>query len=56
MKKYEYKFVKAEVKLGFAQNKKIEETEREWNALGNEGWKFCKEGNGVMIFMREVRA
>lgn len=54
MKKYEYKFVKQEVKLGFVQEKKIDVVEKEWNKLGQEGWQFCKEGNGCVIFMREL--
>lgn len=54
MKRYEYKFIKQEAKLGFAQQKKIEEAEKEWNDLGMQGWKFCKEGNGVIIFIREM--
>lgn len=54
MKKYEYKFVKQDAKLEFVQNKKIEDAEKEWNILGNEGWQFCKEGTGVIIFMREI--
>lgn len=54
MKKYEYKFVRKEIKFGFDANKKIEEAENEWNELGNQGWKFCKEGDGVMIFIREI--
>lgn len=54
MKKFEYKFVKQEAKLGFAQQKKIEDAEREWNDLGRQGWKFCQEDNGVIIFIREI--
>ena len=54
MKKYEYKFVKQEVKLGFVQNKKVEDVEKEWNELGKDGWRFCREGTGVMIFIREI--
>jgi len=54
MKKYEYKFVKEGVKFGFDTNKKIEEAESQWNGLGEQGWKFCKEGSGVMIFIREI--
>jgi len=54
MKKYEYKFIKEGVKLGFDASKKIVEAEKEWNELGKQGWKFCKEGSGVMIFVREI--
>ncbi len=54
MKKYEYKFVKVGMKLGFDYDKKIEEAERVWNELGKQGWKFCKEGNGAIIFIREI--
>jgi len=53
MKKYGYKFLRQEAKLGFVQQKKIEDAEKEWNELGQQGWKFRKEGNGVIIFMRE---
>lgn len=53
MTKYEYKFIKKISKIGFDTDKKIKDSEREWNELGKEGWKFCKEGNGVMIFIRE---
>ena len=34
VKKYEYKFVKEGIRLGFDNNKKIEEAENEWNELG----------------------
>ncbi len=54
MKKYEYKFVKAEMKLGLDYSKKIKAAEAEWNQLGAEGWQFCKEGNGVLIFYAGV--
>lgn len=54
MRKYEYKFIRKTKNLGFDFHRKIEEAEQEWNALGKQGWKFCKEGTGVMIFMREV--
>lgn len=56
MKKYEYKFLEQRSKLGFDQSKKVEAAEKEWNELGAEGWRFCKEGSGVMIFMREILA
>lgn len=42
MKKYEYKFVKQDAKLGFAQNKKIEDAEKEWNILGNGDGSFAR--------------
>ena len=54
MKKYEYKFVEHENKLGFNYEKKVLELEKTWNELGEQGWKFCKDGNGFTIFMREV--
>lgn len=54
VKKYEYKFVRLPVKIGWDYEQKIREMEEEWNRLGEEGWKFCKEGNGVVIFIREV--
>lgn len=54
MKKYEYKFIKAELKLGFDYSKKIAETEAESNELGKQGWRFCSFGDGAVIFMREI--
>lgn len=54
MKKYEYKFVKQEVKLGFVQNKKVEDVEKEWNELGKDGWRFCREGTGVRFKWRNT--
>lgn len=54
MKKYEYKFVQFPKEIGFDFKKKISESEKQWNQLGKEGWMFCKEGNGVIIFVREA--
>lgn len=54
MKKYEYKFVQFPKHFGLDYEKKIREIEVEWNKLGTEGWKFCKEGNGVIIFIKEI--
>ena len=54
MKKYEYKFVKSQNKPGFDLDKKIKSAREEWNQLGQEGRKFCKEGNGCFIFIREI--
>lgn len=54
MKKYEYKFVKFDNKLGINYKKKLYEYEKEWNLLGKDGWKFCKEGNDCVIFIREI--
>lgn len=54
MKKFEYKFVKNEAKLGFKMEKKIEDAQHEWNELGKDGWQFCKEGINYTIFMREI--
>ena len=56
MKKYEYKMVEVQVKLGFDWKKKIREAEARWNELGQEGWQFCMHGNGVLVFMREIEA
>ena len=53
MRKFEYKFVKISLKLGFDYDKKIRELERQWNELGEEGWQFCWAGDGVLVFMRE---
>jgi hypothetical protein len=54
MKKYEYKFLVSKTKLGFDFEKKCASLEKEWNELGQQGWKFCSWGNGVAIFMREI--
>lgn len=54
MKKFEYKFAEIKAPLGFNWNKKIEEIEAQWNKLGQEGWQFCTQGNGVIVFMREI--
>ncbi len=54
MKRFEYKFVQFPKEIGFDYKKKIIESEKQWNQLGSEGWMFCKEGNGVIIFMREI--
>ncbi len=53
MKKFEYKFVRFRDRI-LGYEKKIQEAEEEWNRLGQDGWQFCKEGNGVIIFMREI--
>ena len=34
MKQYEYKFIRSKMKIGFDYDKKITETEAEWNKLG----------------------
>ena len=54
MKKYEYKFAPFKVPLGLDWNKKIKQLEAEWNGLGQEGWQFCMQGDGVLVFMREI--
>lgn len=54
MKEYEYKFVKFNFELGFNYDKKVIELEEQWNELGKQGWKFCRDGNGFSIFVREV--
>ena len=56
MKQYEYKFIRSKMKLGFDYDKKITETEAEWNKLGAEGWKFCSWANEAVIFIRETDA
>ena len=53
MKRYEYKFVKSKLKVGFDYDKKVADMEAEWNELGSQGWKFCTWANDVMVFMRE---
>lgn len=54
MKQYEYKFIRSKTKIGFDFDKKIAETEIEWNALGAEGWKFCTWANDAVVFVRET--
>ena len=54
MKKYEYKFVRFPAQIGFDFEKKMKALEEQWNALGQEGWKFCKDGNDCVVFMREI--
>ena len=54
MKKYEYKFIEIKGKIGLDFSKKVSDSEKQWNELGMEGWKFCTWGNGVVIFIREV--
>ena len=54
MKKYEYKFAQFTVPPGLDWNKKVKQLEDEWNALGREGWQFCMQGDGVLVFMREI--
>ena len=54
MKKYEYKFAQFKVPLGLDWNKKVKQLEEEWNKLGQEGWQFCMQGEGVLVFMREI--
>lgn len=54
MKKYEYKFIKIKTKLGLNYDKKLAETENEWNQLGLQGWKFCTLVNGAVVFIKET--
>lgn len=54
MKKYEYKFIKIKTKLGLNYDKKLAETENEWNQLGLQGWKFCTWVNGAVVFIKET--
>lgn len=54
MKKYEYKFVRSKPMIGIDYDKKVQNSETEWNELGKKGWKFCKEGNKVNIFIRVI--
>lgn len=54
MKKYEYKFFTQKSAIGFDFDKKVKNIEEEWNKLGSQGWKFCKEGFGCIVFMREI--
>lgn len=53
---YAYKFVSFPVKLGFDYAKKVHALEQQWNELGQQGWKFCTQGNGFIVFMREIPA
>ena len=54
MKKYEYKFVSFKIPSGFDYEKKVKKLEFYWNELGMQGWKYCREGNGFTVFMREL--
>lgn len=54
MDRYEYKFVRSPLKIGFDYEDKLKETEKQWNDLGQNGWMFCKEGNGCIIFIRKL--
>ena len=54
MKQYEYKFAQFKVPLRLDWSKKIRKLEEEWNKLGQEGWQFCMQGDGVLVFMREI--
>lgn len=56
MKKFEYKFVPFPNRIFSTQEEKLKTSESQWNKLGNEGWEFCKEGNGCIIFKRELDA
>lgn len=53
MKKYEYKFIAQRIVIGLDYEKKMKNAEAEWNELGRQGWKFCWEGNGCIVFIRE---
>lgn len=54
MKKYAYKIKRSRMKLGFDFDKKIAETENEWNQLGQQGWRFYTWGNDAVIFIKEI--
>lgn len=51
---YEYKFLSFPAKLSFDYDKKLRELERQWNELGQHGWKFCTHGPDFTVFMREI--
>ena len=55
MKQYEYKIADIRVSMGFDEKKKVREAEEQWNALGREGWQFCAQVNGGLVFMREIQ-
>ncbi len=55
MKQYEYKIADIGVSMGFDEKKKVREAEEQWNALGREGWQFCAQVNGGLVFMREIQ-
>ncbi len=55
MKKYEYKFANIKSPLGFDWEKKIQTIEEQWNELGREGWQFCMQSEGFLVFMREIQ-
>lgn len=55
LEKYEYKFIQQKIKLGSVQGKNKEEAEKEWNDLGKEGWRFCREDEfGRLVFIRRI--
>ena len=54
MKRFEYKFVEMKAPIGFDTGKKLRALEEGWNQLGREGWQFCMNGDGVLVFMREI--
>ena len=54
MKKYEYKFIIDKPVVGLIFEQRVKAVEEEWNELGRQGWKFCKQDNGYIIFMREI--
>ena len=55
MKQYEYKIADIRVSMRFDEKKKVREAEEQWNALGREGWQFCAQVNGGLVFMREIQ-
>ena len=54
MKKYEYKLVHFSTQFGFDFEKKMKTMEQQWNELGQQGWKYCTDGNDCTVFMREI--
>lgn len=46
--------MRSKTELSFAFEKKIKKAEDEWNELGRQGWQYCKDGDGCIIFMREI--
>lgn len=42
------------MQIGFDFDKKIKAVENQWNELGQEGWKYLKDGCDCTVFIREV--
>lgn len=57
MKKYEYKIISKPTPAAMTIKKydeMAEETEKELNQLGTDGWEFVQWKNSMMILKREI--